>query len=460
MAKRSLSRRNFLKLGAGALGSLLAAGLPGVALAQEAVEADVGDLSYEGDLTFWDWSFDARTEYMNTLLDNWMSANGGVNIDYTTYGYSDLQTRLLTSSDAATNPPLSNVHVNWRYPLQKSGALAPLPEDLFDYDQLISTDFNRDPETGDIFTTTFGYYGDVVFYNRDILDEAGIAPEDIPNNWEDFLALARELTIRDERGFVTRPGAALNHYFSQEWLWHSMVYQQDEFLYNEAGDQALWDSDAGVQALELIRAWYNDDPIDDYQLLRHFEQFANGDAAMFISHGYWSDTLRVDYPDLNWGAVPIPTFTGDAAPAWGMALPEEGLAVFANATDEQQAAAFDFIQYVLQPEAHRLSWGEVMTGPPDSEALLDADTIEGIDTNNVINSVATTLPYRVIYGERPLEAEQLWRTMFEEVIINNTPAADALATATEEMNTIFEETGPRLITEQNYAPPEDASDSE
>jgi len=440
-----MSRRQFLGLSAAALGGAFAMRFPQMARAQD----------FTGTLEFWDWNFDARADYMAELIEQFEAEND-FSLDYTTYGYSDLQTRLLTAADAGNNPPFSNVHVNWRYELQKARALAPLPETLFDFDNLISTPFNRDPETGEIYTTTFNYYGDVVFYNRAILEEAGLTPEDIPNNWDDFLRLSRELTVRED-GLITRPGCALNHYFSQEWLWSSMVYQQDAFLYNEAGNAALWDSDAGVQALDIIRGWYNDEPIDDYLLQRHFEQFGNGEAAMFISHGYWAPSIPVDYPDLEWGTVPIPTFTGEAAPAWGMALPEEGLAVFDNATDEQKAAAFSFIEFALGSEENRLQWAEIMTGPPDRADLLDAPELQD-SPGNVIDSLAQTLPYRVVYGERPIEAEALWRTMFEEVIINNTPAAEAAQAATEAMNEVFEETGPRLITERNYTPPEAADD--
>lgn len=447
-----LSRRDFLRLAAGSAGALVAGAVP--VLGQTVTEPTAAGLAYSGALRMWDWNFDPRQAYFAELINAWQGANEGIQIDYTNFPYGDLQTRLLTSIDAGDNPPLSNVHVNWRYELQKAGRLLPYPEDLFDFDSLISTPFNRDPQTGDIFTSTFGFYGDVVFYNRDILAEAGIAPEDVPTNWDDFLALGRELTVRDARGFVTRPGIALNHYFSQEWLWHSLVYQQDAFLYNETGDEALWNSEAGIEALELIRAWFNDEPLDDINLLRHFEQFANGEAAMFISHGYWTNSLRVEYPDLNWGALPLPTFTGEALPSYGMQLPEEGLAVFTNATAEEREAAFNFIQYTLQPQEHRTSWAQLLTIPPDATELLSEDVIAQIDTQNVINALAQTLPYRVSYGERPIEAEPLWRTMFEEVIINNTNPREALDTATAAMNEAFADRGRSIITERNYSPPE------
>lgn len=457
MQLNHLNRRQFIKIATLAAGALASYGVIPTAIAQQLEPAGSADLAFTGNLEFWDWRFDPRAELMQRLIDEWQAANPGIQLDYTTYGYSDLQTRLLTGVSAATNPPFSNVHANWRYELQRADALAAYPETVFDFDTLFSTTYNRDPRTGAIYTSTFNYYGDVVFYNEEILAEEGLTADDIPTSWDEFIRFAQQLTRRDDRNFVTRPGAALNHYFSQEWLWTSMVYQQGEFLYNEAGDRALWNSEAGVAALELIRRWYNDSALDDYNLLRHFEQFANGEAAMFISHGYWADSLITEYPALagKWGTRPIPTFTGAAEPAWGMVLPEEGFTVFNNASEEEQAVAFSFIEYMLGPDAHRQLWSEVMRGPSDRLDLLGS-TNELDDTGSVIASLSETMPYRIYYGERPIEAEALWRTMFEEVIINNSDAQTALDTVTDAMNAVFAETGPRLITERNYTPPTNA----
>ena len=465
MTTYHVSRRRFMQLVGGLIGAAATSRFAGLVSAQ-GVTQDVADiiaglqpassdnLALTGELNFWDWTYDARAEYFDALIDAWTAANPDIDLVYTSYPYGDLQTRLLTSASAGSNPPFSNVHVNWRFELQKAGRLVPYPADLFDFDKLISTNFNRDPETGNIYTTVFNYYGDIVFYNRDILEAEGLTADDIPTNWDDFLALSRQLTLRDDRGLVTRPGCALNHYYSQEWLWTSMIYQQGGFLYNEAGDQALWNSEEGVRALDIIRQWFNEEPIDDYNLLRHYEQFTNGEAAMFISHGYWATDIPRDFPDLNWGTVPIPTFTGEALPSWGMALPEEGLAVFDDATEEEQAAAFSFIKYVLGPDEHRLGWAQVMTGPPDNRDLLDAPVLQENDPYSVIDSLAQTLPYRIIYGERPTEAEALFRTMFEQVIINNQDAQTAADTATEQMNQILAESDTLLITERNYVAPD------
>jgi hypothetical protein len=72
----------------------------------------------------------------------------------------------------------------------------------------------------------------------------------------------------------------------------------------------------------------------------------------------------------------------------------------------------------------------------------------------VIETQAMTLPWRINYGERPIEAEKFWSAMFDEVILGNEEPKVALDKATEQMNAALQESGKRrLIVERNYQPP-------
>jgi hypothetical protein len=95
-----------------------------------------------------------------------------------------------------------------------------------------------------------------------------------------------------------------------------------------------------------------------------------------------------------------------------------------------------------------------MDGPPDNIDLLGHERIKQEDIGRAIETQAVTMPYRVVYGERPLEAEKFWRTMFDQVILENEDPAVALNEATEQMNAAFNESNERrIIVERNYKPP-------
>jgi multiple sugar transport system substrate-binding protein len=441
-----LSRRRFLQLSMAATGGVLA-GLPALrALAQNA--------GFQGTADFWDWEYIPRQEYMQRLIGEWQAANPGVAFNYTAFPWGDLSTKLLTSNEAEQNPPVSNVHNEWRPALQRAGLLAPYPEELFDYSQLASTPTLRAGD-GNIYTSIFGYYCSCVFLNSDMLAEEGMTRDDVPTDWADFVLFAQQLTRYDSSGMIERPGIGLNHYFSQKWLWQDLVYQAGGFQYNEDGTQALWNSPEGVQALQLIHDWYHVHRIDDPFLERHFDMFYTDRAAGFISHGYWASDLIADAAwDGRFTTAPEPTWSGTGSPSWGMLAPEEGLVVFANYPPDVQAAMFSFIQYALGTDERRIEWAKIHAVPTDRLDLLDDPSFAEGDIGQVLASQAATVPFRVNPGEQPLEADTYFREMFDRVILNAESPQTVADEVTARFNTFLAEQGQTyLITERSYTPP-------
>lgn len=462
MSKRKLTRREFLQVVAGtAAGAVLAGCAPPATPEAEdpAAEPEVVEGAPEAEvleLEFWDWDYTPRVEFTNRLVEEFHEAHPGITLKYNPLGWTDIETKLLTVATAGTGPAFSNVHFFWRYDMQRAGILSPYPDDLFDWDKLVSTPFNRDPETGKIYTCDFCFYCDMVMYNEELLAADGIKPEDIPTRWDDFMALAQQLTKTDSSGKITQVGCAMNDYWAREWLWHTLVYQQDAWLYNESATEALWNSDEGVRALQYLKDFYYRYQVDDSEFLSPYDGFGNEKAAMMIDQGYMIASIANDFPGLEgkWSTTTTPTFSGKPEPSSGMAIPEEGFCVFSTFPPEIQEAAFKYIEFMLKSDERRLDWAMLMSGPPDRLDLLDHPRIEQEQLVGSITSQAKTMPWRVIYGERPLEAEKFWRTMFDEVILEDKEPKEALDSATEQMNAAFEESGERrYIVERNYKPP-------
>lgn len=454
---RQISRRRFMTLSATSL--MLAACGQGTSTTptQGSPVSATSEADSVNAIEFWDWALEGdRKTYMDQVIADWQAKNAGKTITYNPLGYGDMEVKLLTAASAGNNPPFSNVHSFWRVELQRSGVLTPYPTDLFDYENLWSTPFNRDSE-GKIYTSNFSLYTDQIYYNKALLDAEGIKPDAIPRKWDDFIKMAQQLT-KTENGKIVQSGWNFNHYYSREWLWASMVYQQGGFLYSEDGTKALWNSDEGVTALQLIQDVYHTFKIDDLDGLNMFEGFGNGTAATYISQGYTGGGIDITYPTMkdNWSTAVTPTFTGNPLPAWGLVTPEEGFCVFTNAPEAVKPVAFSFIQEMLGSDERRVEWAVVSNGVPDSKTAAASEALKGREKGgNSISTQAETLPYRINYGERPLEAEQIWRTMFDQVLIERRAPKEALNEATEQMNAALASSGKRRIfTERSYKPPQ------
>ncbi len=459
MIDRTMNRRRLLQVSVGGVAAATLAlptpsamrGAPARRLARQAAPAD---LAYRGEVEFWDWEFAPRQQAVEELIGQWQQTYPDITIKYTVQTYEDAGTKLLTAATAGEGPPFSNVHFYWRVDLQRAGVLVPYPADLFNFDELISTPFTRDPRTGDIYTSLFANYTDQVYFHTPLLEEQGIAPTEIPRRWDDFMKLAVQLTKRNGDR-LEQAGWTFNHYYSREWLWTTMIYQQGGFLYSEDGTQALWNSDEAVQALQMIQDVYHVHKVDDPDFLGMFDAWGNRVAAMYVSQGYTGAGWNTDYPELEgqWGTAVTPTFTGNPTPAWGLMTPEEGFCVFTSAPPEVQAVAFAFIRDLLGTDEQRVRWAVISNGPPDKQALFAAPELATAPGNSIATQ-AETLPYRINYGERPLEAEQIWRTMFDEIILNKANVRAAATTATEQMNAVLADSGKeRLFTERAYTPP-------
>ncbi len=134
--------------------------------------------------------------------------------------------------------------------------------------------------------------------------------------------------------------------------------------------------------------------------------------------------------------------------------PEEGFCVFSKAPADVQAVAFAFIKELVGTDEQRIRWALISNGPPDKASLAAIPEIKQKEPGNSITTQAETLPYRINYGERPLEAEPIWRTMFDEVVLNKGDVKAAADSATEQMNSALASSGKkRLFTERLYKPP-------
>ncbi len=454
--RHPFSRRRFLSLSAA---SAMLAACGNQAGSGTAPTTGAGSSPATGatsSVEFWDWALEGdRKTYMDQVIADWQAKNPGTAITYNPLGYGDMELKLLTAASAGNNPPFSNVHSFWRVELQRSGVLRPYPDDLFNYDNLWSTPFNRTAD-GKLYTSNFSLYTDQIYYNKALLEAEGIAADAIPRKWDDFIKFAQQLT-KTENGKIVQSGWNFNHYYSREWLWATMVYQQGGFLYSEDGTKALWNSDEGVAALQLIQDVYHTHKLDDLNGLDMFDGFGNGTAATYISQGYTGGGIDIGYPTMkdNWSTAVTPTFTGNPLPAWGLVTPEEGFCVFTNAPEATVPVAFSFIKEMLGSDERRIEWAIVSNGVPDSKTAAESAALKSREKGgNSISTQAETLPYRINYGERPLEAEQIWRTMFDQVLLEKRPPREALDTATEAMNAALASTEKqRLFTERNYVPP-------
>lgn len=454
---RRINRREFLAASGAALGGALLAACGGAptpapvaTTAPAAPPPPAGGLTFKGTLDAWDWEFPARENLIKQYLVEWEKLHPEVKINYLVLPWADMETKILAVGTAGNAPPISDVMYFWRYDLQRANAILPFPDDFTDWNDRLSKPFLQD-ELGRVRAFPSGWFVDMVYYNKEIFEQEGLKASDIPTQWDDFIKLAQQLTQKDKDGKITRAGCAMNDYWQHEYLWQGLIYQQGGWMYNEDGTKALWMEEPSIRSLQFIQDWYLKHGIDSRELPEGYGGFCNDLAVMFIGSGWNTGFFMNDFPQMEgrWDTVRLPTFSGEMSPSVGLASPEENFQAFAGFSDEQTAAAFEWIKFVMAGDDRALEWTRAQSSAPDSRKMLNDPRILEIPG---VKAQAETMPFRVCFGERPIEAEKLWRTMFDQVILEKRDVREALKEATDAINAVLP-TKKRIFTERNYAPP-------
>jgi sn-glycerol 3-phosphate transport system substrate-binding protein len=89
----------------------------------------------------------------------------------------------------------------------------------------------------------------VLYWNKDLLKEAGLDPNRAPANWQEMLDYAQKLTKRDAAGNVTQWGVQIPSSGFPYWLFQGLTTPNGVELMNAAGTETYFDRPEVIEAL-------------------------------------------------------------------------------------------------------------------------------------------------------------------------------------------------------------------
>ena len=144
--------------------------------------------------------------------------------------------------------------------------------------------------------------GNILYYNKPMLDAAGIAYPDETWTYDDLLEAAKELTNPDEGvfGFLSSAGGCAGQiHFPRAW---------GGDVTNPEGTKTLINSEesiAGLQFLSDLFHVHKVSPLPSQVQVGTYQMFAANKLAMFVS-GFWGKTVGDYVAPGVWGAAPSP----------------------------------------------------------------------------------------------------------------------------------------------------------
>jgi multiple sugar transport system substrate-binding protein len=228
----------------------------------------------------------------------------GAEIDRTAYDTTDLTNQALLAAQEGTAPDvilLDNPAVST---LAETGMLTTMEEFGFDTSEIDENLLAAGVEAGDAFGIPIGANTLSLYYNEDILDDAGVDPDSIAD-WDSLTAALEEVDDAGYRG-ITFAGIGTEEGSFQflPWFWGA------------GADLRELDSPEAAEALELWQDWldngYAPNTVLNNSQNEVWEEFLTGEFA-FAENGTWqvNSAAEADFPT---GVVGLPGRDGGLAP--------------------------------------------------------------------------------------------------------------------------------------------------
>ncbi len=361
--------------------------------------------------------------------------------------FGDLLTTLRTSGGGAGGATIAGIYDAWLPDLVKDGLVTPVPD-------AIATDTKANWPGGVIGAASIGgtLYGipneiDVyaLNYNKKLFAAAGIT--EAPKTWDEFLAAAEKLTDKSKGqqgfGMINSWAAGVLHPFAS-------------LLVSNGGDLVVdgkptLDSKQATETFELyeklIKSGYSDPAMataDANTTGPFLDSFVSGKTGMIIMANWWESALKAGMGDAfaDVATAPIPVGpSGDKARSISYSWMT---VVNAKASPEEQAAAWDFLNWLNGPESGpngASAMGDILV----SMGILPSRTSDGAAFADKLSSdpflkgytdtLADAKGFPVVLGGQEF-SESLQKTL-EAIQFGQVSAADAQATAQSDATEIL-----------------------
>ncbi len=184
---------------------------------------------------------------------------------------------------------------------------------------------------GNLYGVLFGVNCLALFYNEDMLKEAGV---EVPTTWTELQAAAEALSDDSRYGF------AFSALQNEEGTFNFMPY-----VWSAKADYTNFNSEEGIKALTFVQDMVTSGAMSkeciNWTQGDVMNQFISGNVAMMVNGCWQIPTMRSEAPDLNWGVSLIPMCDDGQ---YASAIGGENYAVIEGGNVD---GAVDFLNYMM-----------------------------------------------------------------------------------------------------------------
>jgi sn-glycerol 3-phosphate transport system substrate-binding protein len=309
---------------------------------------DQDEIEEPVEIEFWTLLTGPLGERLDSMISEYNDSQGNVVVvNVNQGGYNEIQQKMLAAL-AAGDPTYVATMIDYKnVPFYaNSGVLEPISdwasdEDMADFIPGLLTDLTLNDK---VYALPMNRSTQGLYYNKDLFARAGLDPEKPPQTWEEVREYGMAIAaLGDEYSGTYGTG-------NMQWYFEPLVYEfGGEF--SDAECNFTFNDEFGVAAATYLQDLIHKDgaAIIPANLSGPFDQqmseFVQGNIGMIRQstavNGFISDVV-----DFDWGFTMFPEGPAGRAVTGGGA----NVAIGAHATDEEKAAAWDFIRWLTNAE--------------------------------------------------------------------------------------------------------------
>lgn len=305
---------------------------------EQAVEEENGPI----ELLFWIRTSDS---FVNDQAAKYMELNPNVKIEVEAVGagYADLRKKFNLGIQSGELPDISVAGWSGIGTLYDAGAIVDIAK--INGNEALMSDIvesftKRCRYEGAIVAVPYQCSAPVLFYNKTLLNETGL---EVPQTFEELKQVAAACVKKDASGNTTIYG--FNTPSDTNWYIIPAIYNFGGSYFNEKGDLVL-NSEATAEVFKWWQSMVVEGIMPPNQHKSAADDFANGRVAfIFSSCGSYANLKET--MEANGYEIGIAKFPGYKDRI--VNLGGNGIIMFTKDA-KKQAAAADFINFLLQPE--------------------------------------------------------------------------------------------------------------
>ncbi|PZE20003.1 ABC transporter substrate-binding protein [Paenibacillus xerothermodurans] len=319
-----------------------------------------------GETTLTFWTFNAiHQKFYEDAAKRWNEANPNkkVILKATTYPFDDMHNKLLLSLQSGVGAPdIADIEIG-KFSNYLKGNKPPLAElnDIVD-----PVKANMVQSRLDIYSKNDKVYGlpthvgaEVMYYNKEIMDQAGVNVDDI-KTWDDYFEAGKKVLAATGKPITTVESR-------DPFSFTPFILQQGSDYFDKDG-QVILDNEINIKTLQFMRNMLDEKiaivaPGGDHHAEEYYGFMNTGGAASLAMPVWYMGRFTQYMPDLKGKMVirPLPAWTEGGKRSSGMG----GTGTVVTAQSKHVALAKEFLAHVkLSEEGNKRIWTDLGFDPP------------------------------------------------------------------------------------------------